>query len=298
MSSQDKGETPRPTIEAGSPAEKDAEHDPRHSPSNSIQREPIAPTVEVNLVRRRLILGGAVVGVGGGAAAAIHDGELGAPPQTFRGAVPWQEGTADAPPGASGSGYVFFTAAEAAFIEAAVGRLIPNDPVGPGAVEANVPFFLDRQLAGKFGRGDHYYLGGPWPKGTPEQGYQTRFSPAQLYQAAIAAIDRYVGANFNGVSFSKLTAADQDKVLKGLESGEIKLDGGVESKAFFTMLLQNTKEGYFSDPIYGGNKDMGAWKMIGFPGAHYDYKEWVSRHGERVPYPTLGFKGRPGWTES
>jgi gluconate 2-dehydrogenase gamma chain len=250
----------------------------------------------VNLGRRRLLIGSAVVGIGG-ASAAIHDGELGAPPQTFRGAVPWQEGTADMPPGVSTTGYVFFTPAEAACVEAAVGRLIPNDEVGPGAVEANVPVFLDRQLAGKFGSGDHYYLGGPWPKGTPEQGYQTRFSPAQLYRAAISAIDKYAGENFSGTVFSKLGADNQDKVLKGLESGEIKLDGGVDSKTFFAMLLQNTKEGYFSDPIYGGNKDMGAWKMIGFPGAHYDYKEWVPRHGERVPYTTVGFKGRPGWKE-
>jgi gluconate 2-dehydrogenase gamma chain len=85
--------------------------------------------------------------------------------------------------------------------------------------------------------------------------------------------------------------------LKGLESGEVNLDDGVDSKTFFAMLLQNTKEGYFSDPIYGGNKDMGAWKMIGFPGAHYDYKEWVARHGERVPFAPVGFKGRPGWTQ-
>jgi len=90
-----------------------------------------------------------------------------------------------------------------------------------------------------------------------------------------------------------------DRILFGKYSGsEIKLDGGVDSKSFFDMLLQNTKEGYFSDPIYGGNKDMAAWKMIGFPGAHYDYKEWVQRHGERVPFPPVGFKGRPGWTES
>src|SRR5580698_1445803 len=164
--------------------------------------------VKVNLVRRRLLIGGTVVGVGAAAVAAIRDGELGAPAQSFRGAVPWREGTADAPPGASGSGYVFFAPAEAGFIEAAVGRLIPNDEVGPGAVEANVPVFLDRQLAGKFGRGDHYFLGGPWPKGTPEQGYQSRFSPAELYRAAIAAIDRHVVANFNGASFSKLAAAD------------------------------------------------------------------------------------------
>jgi len=268
------------------------------SEATSQPAKPVDSALDVNLVRRRLLIGSAVAGIGGVAAASIHDGELGGPPQTFRGAVPWQEGTADSPPGASGSGYVFFTPTELTLIEAAVARLIPNDAVGPGAVEANVPFFLDRQLAGRFGQGDHYFLGGPWPKGTPEQGYQTRFTPAQLYRAALAAIDKYASANFNGATFGKLTPEDQDKVLKGLESGEIKLEDSVDSKTFFAMLLQNTKEGYFSDPIYGGNKDMGAWKMIGFPGAHYDYKEWVSRHGERVPYPTVGFKGRPGWTET
>jgi gluconate 2-dehydrogenase gamma chain len=296
MSSQNKFDA-QPDLQSESFCEEIAGIDGRER-LDQPQPDSVAQSVKVNLVRRRLLLGGAVVGVGGVAAAVIHDGELGSPPQTFRGTVPWQEGTADAPPGASGSGYAFFTPEEVAFIEAAVGRLIPDDSVGPGAVEANVPFFLDRQLAGKFGQGDHYYLGGPWPKGTPEQGYQTRFNPAQLYRAAIAAIDKYVGANFNGVSFRKLTTEDQDKVLKGLESGAIRLDGSVDSKTFFAMLLQNTKEGYFSDPIYGGNKDMGAWKMIGFPGAHYDYKEWVSHHGERVPYPTVGFKGRPGWKET
>ena len=246
--------------------------------------------------RRRFLLGSALAGTAAGAVAAVHDGELGAPPQSFRGAVPWEEGAADSPPGVVGEDFKFFSPAERAFIEAAVDRLIPPDPVGPGGVEANIPFFLDRQLAGLFGRGDHYYLGGPWKKGAPEQGYQMRFSPAQLYRAAISAIDQYVGANFSGTVFAKLADADKDKVLKGLEAGTLQLGGGVEAKTFFAMLLQNTKEGYFSDPIYGGNKDMAAWKMIGFPGAHYDYSEWVSRHGERVPYPAVGFKGRPGWT--
>ena len=249
--------------------------------------------------RRHFLVGGAAIGTAATAAVAaekIHDGELGAPPATYRGSIPWEEGAADAPPGVSGTDFKYFTAVERTFIEAAANRLIPPSAVGPSGVEANIPFFLDRQLAGPFGRGDHYYLGGPWKKGAPEQGYQMRFSPAQLYRAAIAAIDRYVGANFNGAAFAKLADADKDKVLKGLEAGTIALDSGVDAKPFFAMLLQNTKEGYFSDPIYGGNKDMAAWKMIGFPGAHYDYSDWVSRHGERVPYPTVGFKGRPGWT--
>lgn len=250
--------------------------------------------------RRDFLLGSALAGAAGAAVAKqMHDGELGGPPQTFNGGVPWTEGMADAPPEADGrESYVYFSAAEGTFIEAALARLIPHDAIGPGAVEANVHIFIDRQLAGKFGHGDHYFLGGPWPKGTPEQGYQSRFSPAQLYRAAIPAIDKYVGDNFRGATFAKLGTDDQDKVLKGLESGDIKLDGGVDAKSFFTMLLQNTKEGYFADPIYGGNKDMGAWKMIGFPGAHYDYREWVTRHGERVPFEPVSFKGRPGWREA
>jgi gluconate 2-dehydrogenase gamma chain len=249
--------------------------------------------------RRKFLIGGVMAGAAGAAAAApkIHDGELGGPPETYRGSVPWEEGAADSPPEVAGSDFKFFSANERAFIEAAADRLIPPDPTGPGAVEANVPFFIDRQLAGPFGRGDHYYLGGPWPKGLPTQGYQSRFSPAQLYRAAIAAIDQYTGNHHNGATFSQLAATDQDAVLKGLEDGSVKLDGGVDAKTFFAMLWQNTKEGYLSDPIYGGNKDMGAWKMIGFPGAHYDYSEWVGRHNERVPYPTVGFKGRAGWTE-
>jgi gluconate 2-dehydrogenase gamma chain len=248
--------------------------------------------------RRHFLITTAVVagtGLAGAIGATVRDGELGAPPRTYKGGVPWTEGQADAPPGVSGDDFKFFTPAERVFIEAAVGRLIPNDEVGPGAVEANVPFFIDRQLAGPYGRGDHYYLGGPWPKGTPEQGYQSRFSPAQLYRAAIAAIDKYTHANFNGADFAKLSDDDRDKLLKSMESGAIQLEDGVDAKTFFAMLLQNTKEGYFSDPIYGGNKDMAAWKMIGFPGAHYDYREWVTRHGEAVPFPPVGFKGRPGW---
>lgn len=249
--------------------------------------------------RRRFLIGSAMAGAAGAAAAAAgHDGELGGPSQTLRGEVPFQEGAADSPPGVSGNDFVYFTPAERTLVEALVDRLIPPDPTGPGAVEANVPFFLDRQLAGPYGRGDHYFLGGPWPKGVPEQGYQSRFSPAQMYRAALAALERYTGAQHNGQSFAKLADAQKDNILKDMESGAAKFDGGVEAKAFFTLLLQNTKEGYLSDPIYGGNKDMAAWKMIGFPGAHYDYREWVTRHGERVPFPTVGFKGRPGWSRS
>ena len=56
------------------------------------------------------------------------------------------------------------------------------------------------------------------------------------------------------------------------------------------------KEGYFSDPIYGGNKDGSAWAMIGFPGAHYDYSPWVTAYNQRVPVQPVGLRGRRDWS--
>jgi len=249
--------------------------------------------------RRRLLVAGALTGAAGAAGAVtLHDGERGADPRTYSGTMPWRGGAADAPPIAEGgTGYTFFNALEQAFLEPALDRLIPPDPAGPSATQANVHIFIDRQLAGPYGRGDHYFLGGPWPKGVAEQGYQSRLSPAQVYRLTIPAIEGYVRGAYNGKLFKDLAVEDQDKVLKSLESGDAKLDSA-DGKMFFTMFLQNAMEGYFSDPIYGGNKDMGAWKMIGFPGAHYDYREWVGRHNERVPYPPVSIKGRPGWSET
>jgi gluconate 2-dehydrogenase gamma chain len=79
-------------------------------------------------------------------------------------------------------------------------------------------------------------------------------------------------------AFAKLSPQDQDAYLKSLETGNADL-GGVPANVFFESLLGLTIEGYFSDPVYGGNKDMVAWKMIGFPGAYASYYDLVDQHG-------------------
>jgi gluconate 2-dehydrogenase gamma chain len=137
---------------------------------------------------------------------------------------------------------------------------------------------------------------GPWSKGLPTQGWQTRMTPAGLYRAAIKAIDAAVEHAAHG-GFARLAPADQDAFLKRLEQGEVALDG-VDGKAFFTQLLQNTLEGFWSDPIYGGNRDMAGWKLIGFPGARYDNSDYVAQHGEKYPLPPVGLKGRVEWIRS
>src|SRR5438309_1344832 len=48
---------------------------------------------------------------------------------------------------------------------------------------------------------------------------------------------------------------------------------------FFDSLLSMVIEGFFCDPVYGGNRDMVAWKMIGFPGAYANYYNLVDQHG-------------------
>ena len=74
-----------------------------------------------------------------------------------------------------------------------------------------------------------------------------------------------------------------------------KLDD-VDGKAFFEQVVKDVQMGFFADPIYGGNRDMVAWKMIGYPGSRYNYLDWVSRHNEKFPLPPVSMTGRAEWT--
>jgi gluconate 2-dehydrogenase gamma chain len=248
--------------------------------------------------RRQLLALGTLGTAAAAEALSRHDGMLGGPSRRDTNALQWNDGLTDAPEAAETGGWRYLNDGEVGFLTAAVDRLIPADPTGPSASEAGVVVFLDRQLAGDYGNGARFYLEGPWQKGSDSQGYQSRFTPAQFYRHAIAAIEHAVGRNESGKAFKDLAPETQDRALKQMESGDLKLDGPITSKAFFTMFLQNVLEGYFSDPIYGGNKGAAAWKMIGFPGAHYDYSEWVTAYGKPVPVETVGLSGRRAWQRS
>ena len=176
--------------------------------------------------------------------------------------------------------YGWLTQPEAAFIEAAVARLIPADELGPGAKEAGVSFFIDQQLAGAYGTMARNYRQGPWPEGTPQQGYQSRLTPQEVYRAAMAEIDSVCLSRFKK-PFHQLQIAEQEQVLTELESGKFPLES-VPGTFFFGLLLANTMEGFFADPIYGGNRDKVAWQLVGFPGVAASYGNFIDRHN--VPY--------------
>jgi len=169
----------------------------------------------------------------------------------------------------------FLDAAEWAFILAATARIIPSEGEGPGALETRVPVFIDRQLAGDFGAAVDLYMEGPFvADADPFLGTQSPLTPAEVYRQAIPAFDAWCERT-QGAGFGALAPEVQDAALQALADGETDL--APELRDFWALLLQNTKEGYFADPMYGGNAGMQSWIYIGFPGARANFLEWVGR---------------------
>ena len=185
---------------------------------------------------------------------------------------------------------VYFSAPEKSFIDAATQRLIPADGLGGGANEAGITHFIDLQLAGAYGRAERWYMRGPWPSGTDQQGFQLKYTPAQIYREAIAGIDAHCTSQY-GKPFAQLSPSQQDDVLHALEGGKVKL-AKIPAKVFFTLLWQNTQEGYLADPAYGGNRDFAGWKLIGFPGPRYNYVEEIGKFGQPYTEPFVSLVGR------
>ena len=160
--------------------------------------------------------------------------------------------------------YDYLTQPEIRFLDAAVSRLIPTDDLGPGAKEADVTYFIDQQLASTWGAHGRNYRSGPWLEGTPEQGFQSRLTPQEIYRIGIREINDHCRATYEK-PFDQLPPERQDEVLKALEKDQIALPS-LSSMLFFNLLWRNTEEGYFADPMYGGNHGKVGWKLLGFPG--------------------------------
>ncbi|EUC18832.1 Gluconate 2-dehydrogenase (acceptor) [Burkholderia sp. BT03] len=184
----------------------------------------------------------------------------------------------------------FFDAKEWAFIQAAVDRLIPADSEGPGAIDASVPEFIDRQMDTPYAHGALWYMQGPFAQGVPELGYQLKLVPRDLYRLGIAAVNAHCTKTY-AKTFDALDTATRDTVLAALEANKVEL-ADVPAGVFFGQLLQNTREGYFCDPMHGGNHDMGGWKMIGFPGARADFMDFVNQNGQPYPYGPVSIEGK------
>lgn len=240
-------------------------------------------------INRRVLLGSSALTL-----LALHAQLAGA--AIIKGGLPWKPGSGDPPPPLTPHGWHYFTAQEAATVEAFVDRLIPADPETPGGKDCGCAIFIDRQLAGPHGRFEGDYMSGPFIAGTKQQGPQSPITPAQHYRTALAALDKACRERLGGKSFTEISDQQKDQVIAGLEDGSFKLEG-TDAKEFFKLILKDTQNGFLADPIYGGNKDMASWKMIGFPGTHYDYRDWIDRHNQRVTLPTVSIADHPNWSQ-
>ncbi len=224
---------------------------------------------------RRDILKGAVVG-GTAAASATTAAMIPAPSaQAQQSAV--------TPAASQAAGYEFLNLDEAAFIEALVDHMIPADEVSPKGTDLGINIYIDRALAGAWGKGERLYMQGPWKQGAPSQGYQLPLTPAQLYRAGIEATNAHCRKTY-GNSFDRIEDAQRQEVLVGLSSGKIKFDNGLPVRVFWGTLYQTVVEGMYSDPIYGGNRNKAGWAIIGFPGVIAVHRDHVEQYrGKAFP---------------
>jgi gluconate 2-dehydrogenase gamma chain len=173
--------------------------------------------------------------------------------------------------------WLALTPTEQAFVKAAVDTIIPADDLTPSGTDCGLATFIDRQLAGGFGNGAKLYRQGPFMPGKPELGYQLALSPREFFRAGIVAANEWSKKTY-GKEFDRLTAAQREEALTAMETGKAAFNAGFTSAFFFDNFLQLTMEGFFADPMYGGNKDKIAWKMIGFPGLPASYRDEIKTY--------------------
>jgi gluconate 2-dehydrogenase gamma chain len=193
------------------------------------------------------------------------------------------EQPAQTPAAAEPVGYAFLNLDEAAFVEALVDHMIPADDISPKGTDLGVNIYIDRALAGGWGKGERLYMQGPWKLGTPSQGYQLPLTPAQLYRAGVAATNAHCRRTY-GNTFDRITEAQRQEVLVGLSTGKITFDSGPPVRVFWTTLYQTVVEGMYSDPIYGGNRNKAGWAIIGFPGVIAVHRDHVAQYRGK-PFP-------------
>jgi gluconate 2-dehydrogenase gamma chain len=172
--------------------------------------------------------------------------------------------------------WLTLNATEAEFVKAAVDTIIPADELSPSGSDCGVASFIDHQLAGAYGSGARLYRQGPFPKAKAELGYQLELNPREFFRAGITAANEFTRKTY-GKDFDRLSESDRIAALKTMDEGKAAFPG-FSSAMFFNALLQITMEGFFADPMYGGNRDMAAWKMVGYPGLPATYRDEIKTY--------------------
>jgi gluconate 2-dehydrogenase gamma chain len=235
-------------------------------------RQGEASMSEDNLPRRRFLLGAGLAGT------AIATGLTDPIEAQQQPTAPRVAGSS--PPVQELEPFITLTASEAAFIVAAVDTLIPADELSPSGSDCGVAVFIDRQLGSAWGGGSKMYRAGPFVTGKPEQGYQLALTPREYFSAGIAAANAWTRKTYAAKDFDRLAPADRIAALKAMEDGAAAFEH-FDARGFFAQLHAITMAGFFADPIYGGNRDKVAWKLLGFPGLPATYADKIDAYRDK-----------------
>jgi gluconate 2-dehydrogenase gamma chain len=256
------------------------------------------------LTRRSLLTragaAAAAIGVGGIAGACASDagsgvGPASIAPDTDASGMPFMPGMQVPMAGVLG----FFTKDEARAVDALASRFLPGSAEDPGARELGVVTFIDHKLASFHSFATPTYFKPPFAVGTsghpgpqpnagatigvndeelPRYGFQSNLTPQQAYRKGLAALQAYTNGT-HGKAFADLGEPLQDTIIGLLEIGKIDTFDSPTAEGFFSMLQEDVNEGAFADPMYGGNRGLAGWKLIGYPGAQRAYTERELKHG-------------------
>ena len=148
---------------------------------------------------------------------------------------------------------LFFNPREAADIGALVDEIIPAEPDSPGAVQAGVVQYIDQGLAGFM------------------RDLQPTYRSGML---AVAEMSDAAGARH----LADLDQPARQRVVAELDALGHERPGEFVGQ-FFRIVREHTIQGFFGDPAYGGNRELAGWRLVGFPGAQWEYTPAQMRPG-------------------
>jgi gluconate 2-dehydrogenase gamma chain len=228
--------------------------------------------VDDALPRRRFLLG---AGLAGASVATGLAAPVAAEAQTQNPAPAAAAPAASAEP----ETYLALTPTEVAFVSAVADTMIPADELSPSGTDCGVVTYIDRQLAGAYGASAKMYRMGPFRRGKPEQGFQLALTWREYFAAGIEATNDWARKTY-GKDFDQLAPADRAAALTAMEEGKAEF-AHFSAKAFADRLHAIVMEGFFADPMYGGNRNMAGWKLLGFPGLPATYKDAVDKYYDK-----------------
>jgi gluconate 2-dehydrogenase gamma chain len=186
-------------------------------------------------------------------------------------------------------GFVSLSITEQSLLEKIVETIIPTD-ADPGAKEAGVIYFIDRQLAGDYGQSANMFMDGPfvppaqagpitvgtqtYSAGSPKvrvgagTNYQYPLNLREFWRVGLVALQAYANSAYSG-NFETLSSANQLKLLQDLWGDKPTGFSNIRPSDFAYELVFMTWAGFLMDPIYGGNQNMVGWKFTGFNGVNF-----------------------------